>query len=167
MKKTLLLLFVSFTLFAQIPTQHCGFDFTSYVVIDVHENGKNQTIEDLRIVLIDSLGNEAINTNNLLSWKNRDSILVFTKNYTINKENEKEKWFFPYAKDNYLLSVSNSFQAEKFSVKIEDINGIFASQTIPLYSYNLYILCAAENERQAKRFGPRGNQPIEVILEKK
>jgi hypothetical protein len=68
--------------------------------------------------------------------------------------------------------VVNTFKADIFSVKIEDIDkeengGYFETQIIPLSSYNMYILCSSENERQAQQFGPRTNRPVDVILKKK
>jgi len=38
---------------------------------------------------------------------------------------------------------------------------------VQLQAFNMYILCSSENERQARSFGPRSNNPIEVILERK
>ena len=159
-----LLLFISTIGFGQI--QHCGFDFTSYLVVDVHENGQTQNLDHIKITLIDKLGNEVINVNNTLSWKDNNKPMVFSKNYLVSKSGEKERWFFPYAKDNYLLSITNTFQAENFNIKVEDLSKRFKTQIIELFSYNLYILCSSENEKQARKFGPRSNSPIEVVLEK-
>ena len=110
---------------------------------------------------------EIINENNKYSWKYGNQALVFTRNHLISKPNEPEKWFFPYAGDTYLLSVTNTFPAEEFYIKIEDTKGKFKAQLVQLQAFNMYILCSSENERQARTFGPRSNNPIEVILEKK
>ncbi|WP_339886870.1 hypothetical protein [uncultured Flavobacterium sp.] len=158
-----LFLLFSFISFSQI--QHCGFDFTSYIVVDVHENGKRENLDIIKISLIDKEGKEVINVNNSLSWKDGNKPMFFTKNYLISKEGEKERWFFPYAKDNYLLSVTNTFPAENYSIKVEDLSEKFKTQIIELQSYNLYILCSSENEKQARKFGPRSNSPIDVVME--
>lgn len=170
-----------FTANAQVAVQHCGYDFTSYLVLDVHENGKKENIKDLKITIVDSEGNEVINVNNVYSWTNSNKPMVFLPNYKIDEngkkisgetdKNVKSRWFFPFAKDSYLLSVANTFPAENFSIKVEDIDGkanggFFKTQLIPLYSYNMYVLCSAQNERQAMQFGPRTNRPVEIILEK-
>lgn len=147
--------------FGQI--QHCGYDFTSYIVIDVHEEGKAENIKDLRISIVAENGTEVINVNNTYSWNNANKPLLFKQNYRIESSDNKERYFFPYAKDQYFLSVSNTFPAENFSVKIEDPKNVFKTQIIPLQSYNLYILCSSENEK-AKMFGRRTNSPVEVIL---
>jgi hypothetical protein len=43
---------------------------------------------------------------------------------------------------------------------------LFKTQIVPLNSYNMYVLCSAQNERQAMQFGPRTNRPVEIILER-
>jgi hypothetical protein len=174
------LLFIGFYSQAQvIGVPHCGFDFTSYLVLNVHENSKTENIKNLRITIVDSSGTEVINKNNRWSWVNSNKPLLFTPNYKIDSNNKKVaqngmdgKWFFPFAKDFYLLSVVTTFPADQFHVKIEDIDqdengGYFETQIIPLYAFNLYVLCSSENERQAQQFGPRTNRPVEVILIKK
>lgn len=165
---------------AQQNAMHCGYDFTSYVVIDAHENGKTHNIKNLRVTVVDSLGNDVINTNNLYSFKNANEPMKFTFNYLIGDDNKrlpegataaKERWFFPYAKDNYLISVVNNFPADSFQVKIEDVDGAenggkFKTIIIPLYSYNMYVLCSNESQQAAMKFGRKMNKPIEVVLEK-
>ena len=155
-------LFFSLITVGQVP--HCGFDFTSYLVVKAHEDGKVENIADLKISLVNEKGEEVINENNKYSWKNANQSLVFSRNHLISKSNEPEKWFFPYAGDTYLLSVTNTFPAEDFYIKIQHTRGVFQEQLIQLQAFNMYILCSSENERQARTFGPRTNSPIEVVL---
>ena len=151
--------------FSQVP--HCGFDFTSYLVVKAHEEGKIENINDLKISVVNENGEELINENNKYSWKNGNQPLLFVKNHLISKPDQANKWFFPYADDTYLLSVTNTFPAADFYIKIQDTKGIYKEQILQLQSFNMYVLCSSENERQARSFGPRSNNPIEVILEKK
>lgn len=167
MKKIFCFLFLLLSCYSFSQIQHCGFDFTSYLVVDVHENGKTVNLDDIKITVVDKEGKEVINVNNSLSWKDGNKPMLFTKNYLVNKEGEKERWFFPYAKDNYLLSITNTFPAENYNIKIEDLSSKFKTQIIELNSFNLYILCSSENEKQARKFGPRTNSPIEVVMEEK
>lgn len=174
----ILLLAIGFSASAQV--MHCGYDFTSYIVLDVHEQGKKENIKNLRITVVDSLGRDIINLNNIYSFKNANQPLLFTSNYRIDDNNKKleegatatkERWFFPFAKDNYLLSVSNTFEADRFSVKITDTDGKesggkYKTVTLPLYSYNMYILCSNESQQAAIKFGRKMNKPVDVILEK-
>ncbi|KAF2512219.1 hypothetical protein E0W72_03060 [Flavobacterium arcticum] len=169
-----------FTFSAKAQVMHCGYDFTSYIVLDVHEAGKTENIKNLKITIVDSLGRNVINVNNLYSFKNANAPLQFTSNYKIGDDNKrlkedevakKERWFFPFAKDNYLLSVANTFPADNFSIKIEDIDGAnnggaFKSVTVPLYSYNMYVLCSNESQQAAVKFGRKMNRPIDVVVEK-
>ena len=175
-----IVLFILFTVSAKAQVLHCGYDFTSFIVLDVHEAGKTENIKKLRITVIDSLGNDVININNLYSWKNGNQPLLFTMNYKIGDDNKrlaegatatKERWFFPFAKDNYLLSVANTFPADSFSIKVEDIDGEenggkFKTTIIPLYSFNMYILCSNESQQAAVKFGRKTNKPIDIVLER-
>ena len=162
--KILSFFFLFFTLITVGQVPHCGFDFTSYLVVKAHEDGKSENVADLKITLVNEKGVEVINENNKYSWKNANQALIFTRNHLISKSNEPEKWFFPYAGDTYLLSVTNTFPAEEFYIKIQDTQGRFQEQLVQLQAFNMYILCSSENERQARSFGPRTNSPIEVIL---
>lgn len=165
MKKLFSIVFFIYSIISIGQIQHCGYDFTSYIVVDVHENGKTENIKDLTISIVNENGESILNVGNVYSWKNANEQMVFSQNYLISKKNEKERYFFPYAKDQYFLSVSNTFPAENFSIKIEDKNRVYKTQIIPLQSFNLYVLCSSENEK-AKMFGKRTNNPVEVILEK-
>lgn len=166
MRKLLSTFLLLFSIYSIGQIQHCGYDFTSYIVVDAHENGKKENVKNLKISIVNEKGIQVINVNNMYSWKGANEPMFFSQNYLISKENEKERYFFPYAKDQYFLSVSNTFPAENFSIKIEDKNGVYKTQIIALQSFNLYILCSSENEK-AKMFGRRTNSPVEVILEKK
>lgn len=165
MKNFLSILFLLFSIFSFSQIQHCGYDFTSYIVVDVHENGKTENIKNLKISIVNEKGTEVLNLNNAYSWNKANEPLVFTQNYLVSKEGDRQRYFFPYAEDNYFLSVSNTFPAEDFSIKIEDESGVYTTQIIPLQSYNMYILCSSENQK-AKTFGRRTNSPVEVVLEK-
>ena len=86
---------------------------------------KKENIKNLKITIVDSLGNDLINVNNLYSWNNSNKPMQFSLNYQIDEkgnklaeENPKARWFFPYAKDNYLLSIANTFPADNFRLKV-------------------------------------------------
>jgi hypothetical protein len=166
MKNKFSFFFLLFSLFGFSQVPHCGFDFTSYLVVIPHESGNSAIINNLQITIVDENGKEVLNIDNSLSWINKNKALLFDRNYLISKLSEKERWFFPYANESYFLSVTNTFPADNFSVKISDPKGIYKTQTMQLQNYNLYILCSSENDRQAKSFGPRTNRPIEVVVER-
>ncbi|MGX7668715.1 hypothetical protein [Flavobacterium pedocola] len=158
---------------AQINTMHCGYDFTSYLVLDVHEDGKKENIKGLKITVVDSLGNDLINVNNVYSWKESNKPLLFSLNYQIDDSGNrmaaadpKARWFFPYAKDNYLLSIANTFPADDFRLKVEDPAKKYKTQFVQLFAFNMYVLCASQSEK-AVQFGKKQNRPIDIVLEKR
>ena len=118
MKTKLSFFFLLFTLFSFGQVPHCGFDFTSYLVVKVHEEGKSDNIPDLTITLDKEKGEEVINENNKYSWKYGNQALVFTRNHLISKPNEPEKWFFLYFGYSYFFFFFNTFLAEEFYINI-------------------------------------------------
>jgi hypothetical protein len=172
----------SYAMKAQVQgqTQHCGYDFTSYLVLTVHEEGANKNIKGLKVSLVDLDGKEIINTNNQYSWKDNNKELVFSFNYMIDENNQrieqaiegvKERWFFPYAKDNYFLSIVNTFPADQIKVKIEDVDGdknggYFETQLVELGYFDLFVLCSNQIKDYTVQFGRKANKPLEVILKK-
>lgn len=172
----------SFTIQAQVPgqAQHCGYDFTSYLVLNVHEEGAKENIKGLKLSLVDLDGNPVVNTNNQYSWKDNNKELVFSFNYLIDENNQriekfqegiKERWFFPYAKDNYFLSIVNTFPADQIKVKIEDLDGkenggFFETQVVEIGYFDLFVLCSNQARDYAVQFGRKANKPLEVIVKK-
>jgi len=157
---------------------HCGYDFTSYIVVKPHEDGKTQTINGLKMTVCDENGNEVINKDFKLSWKNNNQPLNFVRNYKIDSNNKKiegfneGKWFYYFADDHYLVTVANTFNADDYYLKIEDIDGEengghFKTFIMQLAPYNMYILCTSEEKQKAMQFGRRMNKPMDIVLEKK
>lgn len=162
----------------QVPEAiHCGYDFTSYIVVHPHEAGNDRTIDGLSIVICDEEGNPVVNENFSLSWKYNNQPLYFVRNYKIDANNkrldnlEEGKWFYYFAQNHYLVTVANTFAADNYFIKIEDIDGEangghYKTQIIPLASYNMYILCESEERQQVMKFGRKMNRPIDVVMEK-
>ena len=170
MKKILLsLLFSPLISFAQINTGiHCGYDFTTYLVVEAKSEESHQSIQGLKISIVNQDFVEVINTANMYSYTNGNKTLTFSENYKI----DQKRWYFPYAEQSYLLSLANTFPAENFKLKIEDIDGKenggnFETLFIDLYNYNLYVLCSSESAK-ATQFGRKiKNEPIVIYLKKK
>ncbi len=175
-------LLFSFSINAQDlgQAQHCGYDFTSYLVLNVHEEGAKENVKGLQLTLVDLDGNEVINTENKYSWNHANQKLVFSFNYLIDENNQriaksaetaKERWFFPHAKDNYFLSVVNTFPADQLKVRIEDIDGaanggFFETQLVEIGYFDLFVLCTSQARDYAVQFGRKANKPLEVIIKK-
>lgn len=177
---TLFLLVLSQTIFAQViqmPEQiHCGYDFTSYLVVHPHEAGNDRTIDGLSITICDENGNDVVNENFKLSWKYNNKILKFVRNYKIDSKNkrldnlEDGKWFYYFAQNHYLVTVANTFPADNYFIKIEDVDGDangghFKPQIIPLAVYYMYVLCDSEERQKVMQFGRKMNKPIDVVME--
>jgi len=157
--------------------QHCGYDFSSFFVLHIHEEGSKENIPNLKVTLIDFFGNELVNTGNKYSWSDRDKVMQFYENYKIDSKgtklppdttDEKARWYFPYAKATYIIAVSNDFPVDGIRVKIEDIadKPVFQTQIIPLFVGNLYVLCTTQAAK-AHQFGARINKPVDVVLKRK
>lgn len=172
MKKHLLLIPIILFYITGFSQQiHCGYDFTSYFVVEPRENGKSEVIKELKITLTDFFGNDLVNTDNKYSWIKPNEVLRFYENYKVNskgnqvaEDNPEGKWYFYFAQASYLVSVNNEFQAEHFKLKIEDPNGIYKTVLWPLNSFNMYVLCTGE--ARVAQFGRRTNQPIKIYLER-
>ena len=169
-----LLIFLSLSVKAQ---EHCGYDFSSYLVLHVHEEGSKENIPNLKVTLIDFFGNELVNTGNKYSWTDRDKVMSFYENYkidgqgkrlTVDSTEEKIRWFFPFAKATYLISVTNDFPIEGIRAKIEDVSEkpVYQTQIINLFAYNMYVLCTTQAQK-AQQFGARVNKPVDVVLKRR
>jgi len=165
---TVFYLFISFGFSQEI---HCGYDFTSYFVVEPRESNETEVIKGLNICLVDFFGFPLVNKDNKYSWTKTDQVMTFYENYKIDEQGKRVpdtytdgKWYFYFAKESYLISVNNEFKAEQFRIKIEDPKGVYKTTFVPLNSYNMYILCTSE--ARIAKFGRRTNQPIKVILEK-
>ncbi len=169
-----LLFFVSLSVKAQ---QHCGYDFSSFFVLHIHEEGKKENIPNLKVTLIDFFGNDLVNTGNKYSWTDRDKVMQFYENYKINAEGkrlveenteEKIRWYFPFSKATYIISVVNDFPVDGIRVKIEDVSEkpVFQTQIVPLFAANLYVLCTTLAAK-AQQFGARVNKPVDVVLKRR
>jgi hypothetical protein len=170
----ILLFFVSLSVKAQ---QHCGYDFSSFFVLHIHEEGSKENIPNLKVTLIDFFGNDLVNTGNKYSWTDRDKVMQFYENYKIDgkgkrltaeSSEEKIRWYFPYAKATYIISVTNDFPIDGIRVKIEDVSEkpVYQTQIVPLFAANLYVLCTTQAAK-AQQFGARINKPVDVVLKRR
>ncbi len=175
MRYLFLFLFLGF--FSAKAQQHCGYDFSSFFVLHIHEEGSKENIPNLKVTLIDFFGNELVNTGNKYSWTDRDKVMQFYENYKIdgqgkrvtsNSFEEKTRWFFPYSKATYIITVVNDFPVEGIRAKIEDISDkpVFATQIINLFVTNLYVLCTTQAQK-AQTFGAKINRPVDVVLKRR
>ena len=169
-----LYLFFFIGIFPVNAQQHCGYDFSTFLVLHIHEEGSKENIANLKVTLIDFFGNELVNTGNKFSWNDRDKVMSFYENYKIDSKgqrlteattDEKVRWYFPFAKATYLISITNDFPIEGMRVKIEDSSEkpVYQTQIVNLYAFNMYVLCTTQAAK-AQQFGARVNKPVDVVL---
>jgi hypothetical protein len=172
-----LFIFLVLGCFSAKAQQHCGYDFSSFFVLHIHEEGSKENISNLKVTLIDFFGNELVNTGNKYSWTDRDKVMQFYENYKIDGQGkrvvqdsleEKIRWFFPYSKATYIITVTNDFPIDGIRVKIEDVSEkpVFQTQIINLFATNLYVLCTTQAQK-TQTFGARINKPVDVILKRR
>ncbi len=157
-KRILLLLSVCL-FFIKTEAQHCPYDFSSMIVINIYEENENTFIQNLKISLVDSLGNP-------LLYGNKE--IVFSQN--------KEILFDEYRTlpfdINYFYICWNKFPIQEYYLKIEEIADSpkyeITENTIKLYPNDKFHLC---KNFWFKHNFPLSNgriyKPIEVILKKK
>lgn len=165
MKKLLFLLISTSFCFSQEGLPHCGYDFTTYLVANPIDATTKKVIDNLQITLVDSQGNEVVNTNNTFSLINNNKTLSFAKNYKVTLANSEVRWFYNICEDQYLLQLNANFIPEEkgFRVKIEDVLHRYPTTIIPVFNKNLYVLCTTK----VKSFGPKmTNNQITVELNK-
>jgi hypothetical protein len=172
-----LFLFFFIGIFSVNAQQHCGYDFSSYLVLHLHEEGSKENIPSLKVTLIDFFGNELVNTGNKYSWNDRDKVMSFYENYKIDSKgqkrtedatDEKVRWYFPFAKATYLISVTNDFPIDGMRAKIEDVseNPVYQTQIVNLFAFNMYVLCTTQAAK-AQQFGAKVNKPVDIVLKRK
>jgi hypothetical protein len=165
MKKFLVFILFSTFGFSQDGLPHCGFDFTTYLVANPIDSTTKKIINNLQITLIDSQGNEVVNTNNEYSLINKDKTLTFAKNYRVTLANAEEKWFYNICEDQYFLQLKANFIPEEkgYAIKITDTLNRYPTTTIPVFNNNLYVLCTTK----VKSFGPKmTNNMITIEMSK-
>ncbi len=155
-------LFFSVFYFSQdIVQNHCGLDLTTYIIVKPKSKADGLILSNLKVYLVDNNENMVINTNGDYSFLDINKPLFFKKN-TKSMLNDEQKWDLSIIKEEvYYLCLKSNFydQVENFRIKIEDLNLKFPTESVPIYSVNLFKLC----QQEIKRFGPKmSNQPIIV-----
>lgn len=165
MKRLLFLLLFSVFCFSQEGLPHCGYDFTTYLVANPIDAKTKKSIDNLQITLVDTNGNEVVNTNNEFSLINKDKTLSFSKNYQVTLANSEVRWFYNICEDQYLLQLKANFIPEEkgYSIKITDLLNRYSTTIFPVFNTNLYVLCSTK----VKSFGPKmTNNMITVEMSK-
>ena len=174
MKKIFLLLTL---LLANIiaRAQHCPFDGTGIIVVNIHGHEDNISISGLEVFLCDSLGNpyeQAPASNGRThsfdcSFHQNPATTTFRGYIDNNHPAEPRKIRFPFAGDDYVLLCERTYDTFKAYVKVIDPQGRFAeSSAIKLFPVDVYSLCGnyRASTYNSSRFYGRIYHPVEIKL---
>jgi hypothetical protein len=160
MRKTLLSIMLLVFSSLVLKSQHCPFDAEGILVVRVHSIQDSSVIKNLRITLLDSLGNTVITPDwdfgkflddTLKFWQN-PVVTTFHTTIDCNHPADPTRINFPFAKDNYVLMCPIFTKIGKYKLNIEDIDGTandgkFAAVIYQLSEDDLYSLCGTYNRK--------------------
>jgi len=158
-----------------LTAQHCAYDFSSVIVVRPHAAGDSSVIDGLRITLLDN--------NNLPVVHYDKPWQLFHRNVEQHLPYRKRGYFnvpanFPFAKDNYILVVPNSFRTAKMKVLVQDERDAgplnkrrdrwpvrYKQVVVPLTALDSYILCGVYDEEVYPTVQGRPNfAPVDISL---
>lgn len=156
--------------------QHCAYDFRSVIVVRPHFYGDTAVIDGLRITLLDS--------NNMPVVHNGQPWNLFHSNLPNTCKSGKHGHFnlpdyFPFAQDNYILVVPNSFATAKMKVLVQDERHTsplnkrrdqwpvrFKQMVVPLTAFDSYRLCGVYDKEVHPPMQDRpAFHPIDITLQ--
>lgn len=156
MRKLLTLFLLAFCNW--IFAQHCPFDGSAIIVLNIHNENSSAIIPGLKIYLEDSAGNpystyqyknQKYAKDIALFWQNPDHT-TFKGYIDNNNPAEPEKIRFPFARNNYVLTTYDGFPLDQYKIVIEDAdavkNGLFETKIITLGKQDVYPLCTTYNK---------------------
>jgi hypothetical protein len=164
-------------LFAPIglSAQHCGYDFRSVIVVRPHAAGDSAVIDGLRITLLDSNNVPVVHYDKprQLFHRNVEKHLPYGK-----RGHFDVPAFFPFAKDNYILVMPNSWHAEKMKLLVQDERDAgplnkrrdrwpvrYKQVVVPLTAFDSYPLCGRFDEEVYPPMEGRPNfAPVDITL---
>jgi len=153
--KNILLIILFLGLFTIVKAQHCSWDGSSVIIIEVRDSVTNKIINDLEIILTDSSGRAYISDWNIVNHK-RTSIyqnsdtLKFGQN---NKIADSEVDNIPFGIDRYMLFVygnnyPNMHISETDKIFIKDPKGRYESLSIILDQNKVSSMCTSSAIRR-------------------
>lgn len=161
MRKIILLIAITVTTLPALKGQHCGWDNAYVIIVDVRDSATGQIIDDLEILLADSVGKPYRSEFNLqnfkeLSFSQNTDTLRFGQN--LKKETQefsKINGPFPFGIGYYMLLVYyNNYPDFNKSgndlILIRDKDGVknlgsFESKNVKIGKENIVHLCTGES----------------------
>jgi hypothetical protein len=145
MIKQCFLSFFIMLLTATARAQHCPFDNSGIIVVNVHTDKDTALLTGLKISLIDSNGKWVADF-----WQNPPHTTF--KGYIDNENPARPKRIrFPFAKDNYVLVTRSRFKLEQYNIKIsytrpDKKKDLFETLIIAATNDDVYSLCGTYDE---------------------
>lgn len=158
-----------------LSAQHCAYDFSSVIVVRPHAAGDSAVIDGLRITLLDSTNLPVVHYDK--PWP------LFHRNVEQHLPHRRDGHFnvpafFPFANDNYILVVPNSFRTAKMKVLVQDERDAgplnkrrdqwpvrYKQVVEPLTAFDSYRLCGVCDEEGYPPMEGRPNfAPVDITL---
>jgi len=175
MKKLLIFCLLIVLPFLQLFSQHCPWDFSVILVVEVKSHSDSASIRNLEVTLIDSLGNDVmielwdgeqwISSVSTL-WENPSK----TTYHDVNPVNPK-KFRFWFAEDNYVLFCNDGIVKDSYKIKILDVDGKqnqgkFKPTVVEIRKEDFYPLCTNYSKWDfgEKRAFIKDYKPVKIIL---
>lgn len=158
--------FIALVSISESHAQHCPWDLSSIVIVDVSESKTGKTINGLKIIVTDSKGNPYENES---YGENGTNELVFTQN--IDKIIQKRSSFnqFPLCNGCYILIVSGKGKLYEKFIMIKDTTfkkrQHFQTKIVKIKPENTQSLCRESPIWSNNDF--LNKMKINVLLKKK
>jgi len=123
-----------------MSAQHCPFDATGIIVVNIHSSSNTANIANLEVILLDSLG-KAVGE----FWRNPDKT-TYHGPIDCNHRADVTRMRFPFVKENYVFVGVINLLNKPHSINIRDIDGNdnggnFAPVLVKLTKIDMYSLC--------------------------
>ena len=160
MNKTFYIFILFLGLFTNAKSQHCGWDNCYVIVLDVRDSLTNKIINDLDIILTDSIGKPYASEWNLDNHKEtsiyqRTDTLKFGQNNG-NNHPKHEAYNIPFGEKNYMLLVYGNNYPEfnengTDKIFIKDNKGRYDSLSITFDKNKIAHMCTSSPIRHDEK----------------
>jgi hypothetical protein len=150
--------------------QHCPFDMSGIIVLNIHTDSDTVLLTGLRISLFDSNDKRVADF-----WLNPPGTAF--KGYIDNENPAQPKLIrFPFAKENYVVVTRNGFKQQHYNIKIsytrpDKEKDLFETLIISATNDDVYSLCGTYNEEvyPGRMLNDRQYtyKPVEVVVKVK
>ena len=165
----LVIIFLTQLAWTSVKGQHCPFDIAAIIVVTVHEKDSIKNIPNLKITIVDKLGNPISGHNS--SWQNANKT-TFTGYIDNDNPGDATRIKFPFAKDNYVFICGVNFSVDGYYLKIEETDTVSKYYShiglVKMRDQDKYPLCGTYDDYEySPYYDGRLYKPIEVIMKRK